>query len=252
MEDLKIFDRILKLETLRPSKKTNDAFSDLVAFCEKNSDVSLKQEQIKKLRKLSSVAEYEMEVYWAKKIIISKNPNKELEKFWYYKNYEQLVDLEYSNVTSLYTKIRTVLFIGGGPLPLTAIMLCKKYGLTCTILEKDKESCDASLLLVKKLGLSGKITIINIEAEKYDGYNKFGIIYIAAMVGDDETTKSKVISLIHSKIKKGKLLLCRSSHGTRKLLYTPIAKKFLKEVNPVLEVRPYNSIINSFFILQKT
>lgn len=252
MEDLKIFDRILKLDTLKPSKKTNDAFSDLVAFCERNSDVNLKQDQIQKLRELSSVAEYEMEVYWAKKILASKNPNKELETFWYYKNYEQLVDLEYLNVICLYKSIQKILFIGGGPLPLTAILLCKKYGLTCTILEKDSESYSISVTLVEKLGLSSNVTIINTDAEKYNGYNKFDLIYLAAMVGHDETTKSNIISLIHTKIRKGKLLLCRSSHGTRKLLYTPIAKKLLKEVNPVLEVRPYNSIINSFFILQKT
>jgi nicotianamine synthase len=252
MEDLKIFNRILKLDSLKPSKKTNDAFSDLVKFCEENNDVSLKKDQIKKLRDLSSVAEYEMELYWAKKILDSKNGNKELEKFWYYRNYEQLVDLEHSNIICLYKKIRNVLFIGGGPLPLTAIVLCRKYNLRCTILEKDPSSYSVSVNLIEKIGLSNMIKVVNMDAENYSGYGKFDIIYLAAMVGHDEKAKSTVISLIHDKLQKGKVLLCRSSHGTRKLLYTPVAKKLLKEVNPVLEVRPYNSIINSFFILQKT
>lgn len=252
MEDLKIFDRILKLDSLKPSKKTNDAFSDLVKFCERNNDVSLKEDQIQKLRALSSVAEYEMEVYWAKKILQSKLPHKELAKFWYYKNYEQLVDLEYSNITCLYKNVRHILFIGGGPLPLTAILLCKKYNLICSILERDVESYLTSVKLIEKLNLSKNIKILNTDTEKYSDYNTFDIIYLAAMVGHDETTKSNVISTIHNKLQKGKVLLCRSSHGTRTLLYTPIAKKILKEVNPVLEVRPYNSIINSFFILQKT
>lgn len=252
MEDLKIFNRILKLDTLKPSATTNDAFSDLVAYCSDNKEVNLKQSQIKKLRELSSVAEYEMEVHWANKIVASKNGNKELEKFWYYKNYEQLVDLEYSNVSCLYKKIDNVLFIGGGPLPLTAIVLSRKYNLTCTILERDLSSHAISVKLIEKLQLSDKIKIINTDAESYSDYGKFDIIYLAAMVGQDEKAKSTIISLIHNKLQKGKVLLCRSSHGTRKLLYTPIAKKLLKEVNPVLEVRPYNSIINSFFILQKT
>ena len=252
MEDLKIFNRILKLDSLKPSKKTNDAFSDLVKFCENNNDVSLKKDQIQKLRALSSVAECEMEVYWAKKILESKDANKELEKFWYYKNCEQLVDLEYSNITCLYKKVRNILFIGGGPLPLTAIVLCRKYNLSCTILERDLNSYSTSVKLVEKLGLSDRIKIINIDAESYSGYEKFDIIYLAAMVGHDEAAKSNMISLIHNKLQKGKVLLCRSSHGTRELLYTPIAQKLLKEVSPVLEVRPYNSIINSFFILQKT
>lgn len=252
MEDLKIFNRILKLDSLKPSKKTNDAFSDLVQFCEDNNDVSLKKDQIQKLRGLSSVAEYEMEVYWAKKVLASYDPNKELEKFWYYKNYEQLVDLEYANIVCLYKKINKVLFIGGGPLPLTAILLSKKYNLTCSILERDTESYSIAVELIKKLDLSSKIMVINTSAEDYSDYNKFSLIYLAAMVGEDEITKSNIISTIHNKLQKGKPLLCRSSHGTRELLYTPIAIKLLKEVNPVLEVRPYNSIINSFFILQKT
>ena len=176
MEDLKIFNRILKLDSLKPSKKTNDAFSDLVKFCENNNDVSLKKDQIQKLRALSSVAEYEMEVYWAKKILGSKDSNKELEKFWYYENYEQLVDLEYSNITCLYKKVRNILFIGGGPLPLTAIVLCRKYNLSCTILERDLNSHSTSVKLVEKLGLSDRIKIINIDAESYSGYRKFDII----------------------------------------------------------------------------
>jgi nicotianamine synthase len=238
MEDLKIFNRILKLDSLKPSKKTNDVFSDLVKFCEGNNDVSLKKDQIQKLRRLSSVAEYEMEVYWAEKIVESKNGTKELQKFWYYKNYEQLVDLEHANITCLYKKVRTILFVGGGPLPLTAIVLCRKYGLTCTILERDSSSYSLSIKLIKKLELSDKIKIINTDAESYSSYSKFDVIYLAAMVGQDVKAKSGIISLIHNKLQKGNVLLCRSSHGTRELLYTPIAKVLLKEIKPVLEVRP--------------
>lgn len=252
MEDLKIFDRILKLDSLKPSQETNDAFFDLVTFCSNNKKINLKNNQIKKLRELSSQAEYEMEMYWAKRIIASKNADKELRTFWYYANYEQLVDLEYSNISSLYKNIKKILFVGGGPLPLTAILLHKKYGTKCTILEKDTESHNISTLLLQKLSLTNAVKVINVPAEDYSNYNSFNLIYLAAMVGEDETSKSKIISLLHTKISKGKVLVCRSSHGTRKLLYTPIGTKILQEITPILEVRPYNSIINSFYILQKT
>lgn len=252
MEDLKLFNRILELKSLKPSRETNRAFSELVRFCEHNNPVSLEPYQVEKLRELSSIAEYEMEAFWAKKIIASKDPQKELEKFWYYKNYEQLVELEYSSITCVCKDVKNFLFIGGGPLPLTAILLCKKYGLTCTVLEKDLESYAMSVALLQVLGLSDGVQVLHIDAEDYTKYSTFSLIYLAAMVGQDEVSKNKIISLIHHKIKKGKLLLCRSSHGTRKLLYVPIAKDLFKEIRPVLEVRPYNSIINSFFILQKT
>jgi hypothetical protein len=140
MEDLKIFNRILKLDSLKPSKKTNDAFSDLVNFCKSDSKVNLKNGQVRKLMELFYVAECEKELYYAKKIIASKDPNKVLEGFYYYKNYERLVDLEYANILCLHKNIRNILFIGGGALPITTILLCKKYGLNCSILEVDKKS----------------------------------------------------------------------------------------------------------------
>ena len=86
MEDINIFNRIVNLESLKPSKETNGAFSDLVKYCEENKNIHLKKYQIEELRKLSSVAEYEMELYWAKRIVSSKEPAKELKRFWYYTN----------------------------------------------------------------------------------------------------------------------------------------------------------------------
>lgn len=252
MEDLKIFERILRLDSLKPSEKTNDAFFDLVEFCKNNSNINLQESQVEKLRKLSSIAEYEMEAYWAKKILLSRSPTKEIKKFWYYTNYEQLVGLEYANINFVDKKIKKVLFIGGGPFPLTSILLSEKYNFTCTILEKDKQSYEISLQLIKVLGLDTKIKIIHSDAQKYTYYATFDLIYVAALVGHNDTTKNKVITHIYNNVSKSKLLLCRSSHGTRKLLYSPISKALLQKIKPILEVRPYNSIINSFFILQKT
>ncbi len=141
MKDLKIFNKILSLKTLKPSKETNQAFSELVKFGENSfNEISLKDEEVLKLRKLSCQAEYEMELFWADKIIHSKNPNKELENFWYYKNYQDLVTLEYLNIFNISNKIKKVLFVGGGPLPLTAIILAIKFNLKCSVLEKDEMS----------------------------------------------------------------------------------------------------------------
>jgi nicotianamine synthase len=253
MEDIKIFNRIINLNSLKPSKETNSAFSDLVKYCKENRAIHLKKYQINELRKLSSVAEYEMELYWAKRIVLSKEPTQEIKQFWYYTNYEQLVDLEYSNVRYVYYKnIETVLFVGGGPLPLTAILLCEKYDIKSTILEKDKLSYEISLALIEKLKLGNKVKVINIAAEKYSDYDKFNLVYLASLVGNSAPNKNKIINTIYTSIQKDCLLLCRSSHGTRTLLYASISKTLLKKIRPVLEVRPYNSIINSFFILQKT
>lgn len=252
MQDLKIFDRILKLDSLKPSKETNDAFFDLVRFVESNTKTSLQDKQIRKLRMLSSIAETEMEIHWAEKIANSKNPKEELFNFWYYENYSALVDLEYANISFIRKKNENAIFIGGGPFPLTAILLSQKYGLNCTILEKDYSSCVLATQLVQALKLDAKIRIQNIDAHAYDDYGKFDLVYIAALVGNSPIAKNKTITAVYDKTGRNAVLLCRSSHGTRKLLYPSIDNATIKKIKPVLEIRPYNSIINSFFILQKT
>lgn len=252
MKDLKIFHKILKLDSLKPSKETNEAFSQLVSFSENSfNKINLKEDQILKLRELSSRAECEMELYWANRITESSNPEKELKKFWYYKNYEDLTVLEYTNVINLKAKIKKVLFVGGGPLPLTAIILANKYNILCEVLERDELSFLKSTTLIKSLGLENKVKIIKTTAEKHNSYGKYDLIYLAALVGENEKSKNKMINHIYKEISKNSLFLCRSSHGSRKIIYTPINKNIFKKLKPLLEVRPYNSIINSFFILQK-
>lgn len=252
MQDLKIFDRILGLNSLKPSKETNGAFSELVRFVENNTKTSLRNEQIQKLRALSSIAETEMEIHWAKRIIDSRYPKKELLDFWYYKNYAALVDLEYANASFVKKEYKNAIFIGGGPFPLTAILLCQKYGLSCTVLEKDLSSSAVATELVKALELDKKITVENIDACAYTDYENFDLVYMAALVGNNPAAKNKIITAVYDSVKSGSLLLCRSSHGTRKLLYPAISKATIEKIKPVLEIRPHNSIINSFFILQKT
>ena len=70
MEDLKIFNRILKLDSLKPSKKTNDVFSDLVNFCKSDSKVNLKKDQVRKLMELFYVAITFAKIYQVRKNII--------------------------------------------------------------------------------------------------------------------------------------------------------------------------------------
>jgi nicotianamine synthase len=254
MVDTLLFKQIVALPTLKPSPATNEAFSKLVRFCltAKPEDITLKSVDIAKLQHLSAKAESEMEIYWAKKIITSKDPNKELLAFWYYKNYTDLVDLEYSHFSLLKKNIANVLFVGGGPLPLTAILLSQKYELSCTVLENDKESYELGRKLVASLGLENKIIVQYIDALEYSSYAMFDVVYVASLVGTTPLSKHKIITSTHDKMKSGALLLCRSSHGVRTLLYAPVPNMTLEYLPPTTEVRPSNSIINSFVILQKT
>jgi nicotianamine synthase len=254
MIDTLLFKQISTLPTLWPTPATNEAFSKLVTFCltAKQEDITLESSDITKLQTLCSKAESEMELYWAQKIITSKDPNKELLAFWYYTNYTDLVTLEYDTFSKVKKNVRNILFVGGGSLPLTAIMLSKEYGMICTVLENDKKSYELSKQLVITLGLENCITIVNEDGGTYCNHEAFDLTYIAALVGMNELLKHEIILSVHNKIIKGSLLLCRSSYEARTLIYPPVPTMTLKHLPEALEVRPCDSIINSFIILQKT
>lgn len=254
MVDTLLFQEIRSLKTLKPSPETNEAFSKLVTFClnADEKDITLRPHEVEKLQNLSSLAESEMETYWAKRIIASKNPNEELLQFWYYANYATLTDLEYANISLISKDMSNVLFVGSGPLPLTSILLCQKYGLKCTLLEKDQLSVELSRQLIQALKLDRKISIEPMDAMEYQNYHEFDLISVAALVGATPPIKEEIIETIRTTMKKNSLLLCRHSHGAKKLLYPSINKEAIEKLQPVVEVIPSHSIINSFFILQKT
>ncbi len=254
MVDTLLFKEISSLSTLRPTLKTNEVFSNLVTFClnAQPEDVTLSTDDIARLQGFSAKAESEMEAHWAERIILSKDPNKELLNFWYYKNYTELTDVEYSHFYKLKESCKNVLFAGGGPLPLTAIILARQYGITCTVLENNKESSELSTKLIAALGLEKSITILCEDVASYSKYEAFDLVYVAALVGMDKISKSNIILSVYNKMRKGSLLLCRSSYGARTLLYPPVPSITLTLLPPIIEVRPNSPIINSFIILQKT
>jgi len=237
-------------KNLKPSPQVDKAFTELVEYATNpRNKPKLYGGQYTKLRNISSLAEYELEKENSVLIASSRNPSSALKDFVYYKNYEDLVTLEYINV-SLIKKINKALFIGGGPLPLTAIILSHKYGIRCDVLENNLEAVTLAEALISSLGLSSKVTVIHTNAKDFTLYGAYDCIYLAAMVEQMSPAKIALIHGIFTSMSKDSLLLCRSAHLNRKLLYVHVATKNLP-VAPILEVRPYNHIINSFLVLQR-
>lgn len=250
MKQKNLYKEILKQKSLKPSKEVDFLFKDLVDHATNiKNKIILNKKELSSLVKKCGEAEYEMEKHYALKIINSKNPKKELEKFKYYKNYLDLIKLEYLNI-SYYSKIKNIIFTGSGPLPLSGIILAEEYNLNVTLLENDIEAFKISKELVKILSLKNKIKIINEDAYFFKEYHKYDCIFIAAMVENINKKKIDFVNELYTNLKNDTLLLCRSSHENRKLLYTNIKKDKLI-MSPVLEVRPHNYIVNSFLIFQK-
>jgi nicotianamine synthase len=247
-----LYNEISKLKELKPSKRVNHLFGELVKFVTSKQKGTLTKKELINLRKICSKAEFELESYWTKEIIKSDESKEKLKEFPYYNNYEDLTCLEWNSLKAckIHHHHKNTLFIGGGPLPLTAIILAVEYNANVTILDIDKNAVELSNSLIEKLGLRNKVEVISSSAQEFLDYDKFEVIFIASLVGNSIKEKKNIFSWIREKSKQGTHILARSVYGKRKLLYQPLDSRVYNGFKPVIEVRPLNEIINSVIVLR--
>ncbi len=245
----KIYENFKKLKSLSPSKETNKVFSELVNYCISNDTNIEYNDLVKGINNYCSKWEYELEKYTTEKILSSSNPKEELKRFEYYQNYEKLAKFEYTNSKLLIDKIKNVLFIWWWPLPLTSIILYYKYWIKSVIVDFNSEAIDLSRKLIKKLKLNNYIKVIHWDAKTYKNTKNYDLCYIASLVFWSNEHKG-----IIENIKKidFKLLLTRTSHRTRQLLYKKVDENILKQYfNIQLIIHPKNEIVNSIILSYK-
>lgn len=247
---LNLYKRISLLKNYKPSKTVNSLFAELVKVALNDRDFNvLDSNKLKKLQRICSLSEFELEKNWANKIIKSSNAFLTLDHFPYVDNYRKLTKMEwYSLLSCSKHGDHNVLFVGGGPLPMTAIILASEYNKKVTILEKDTEAVEISKKLIKHLNLHNMINIIKSDASEFVNYRKFSVIIVAALAGVDKKIKKEILSRIHEQAKISTHVLARSSWGMREILYRPIDKDVFKLFKTEIEVRPHNDIVNSVII----
>lgn len=246
-----LYQTIAKLPHFKPTPKVNRLFRQLVEHAlSKEKFPTLGAKKYLLLRKACALGEYELEKHYSKRVASSRFPRSELKRFPYYGNYEDLASLEHSSLLCLGMPLRKILFVGGGPLPLTAIILAVKYGIACDVLEKNEEAAFLSARLIESLSLSSKVSIIAEDASGFAGYNKYSAIFIAALVDPASRKKKAILARVYKGMHTGAFLVIRSAYGNRKLLYAEVKQSALP-ATPLLEVRPGNRIINSFLVLRK-
>ena len=245
----KIYKNLKWLKTLKPNVETNKIFSSLVNYCVENNLNIEYTDIVKEINNYCSIAEYELEKYTVLEILKSDNPKGKLKEFVYYKNYLDLTKFEYMNSSLFINQINNVLFIWWWPLPLTAIVLAYEYWVKSVIVDINEEAVELSKKLVEKIGLGEYIKIIKWDAINYVDSNKYDICYIASLV----FWWINHLSIIENIWKINfDLLLTRTSHWSRELLYKKVDIEILnKYFNIQLISHPKNKIINSIILSYK-
>jgi hypothetical protein len=150
-----------------------------------NSIFNFSRQEIKfveDLRIICSLAECEMEKYWADHFNrMDPLDIMDLKQFWYYHNYEAIAEKEYlllkQSVRDL--KQRRLLFAGAGAMPLTAILMNIKYGLNVTLLDLDGHAVEKAGRLIEKIGL--KMPIVQENFFNYD-LSRYDVVFVAGLI----------------------------------------------------------------------
>lgn len=245
-----IYNKIKQISDFKPSPEVNTLFTSLVSWAvdikESEGDM-LSEEDKEDLRSICSTAEYEMEKYWAQKILEGQS----IKDFWYYKNYSELTHLEWSSICYCKEHRHKVLFIGGGPLPMTSIILALEHGIESIVLEKDEEAYSLSKEVIKRIGLEKDIKVLQADAFTYSKYHDFNTIFVASLVGASDDEKIKLFENIKINSDKHVHLIVRSAWGKREYLYKKIPDEIFSIFKPIIKIDPYTDIVNSVLILKK-
>lgn len=143
----------------------------------KDLDELLLKDELRRLQKIFGDYEGILEEDTANKIIKGEAG---FESFPYYDRYDKLTDAELIKSVGFASDVKNICMIGGGWLPISAIMYAQKTKAHIYVVEKIPYRAEISRKVIEKLGLKDRVTIINQKAQEVD-YSNMDVIVFAAM-----------------------------------------------------------------------
>ena len=244
---------IQSLENLKPSRRVNNLFTQLVQeVIAAPPEILVDNSTRRNMQRIASAAETEMELFWARNIIASANPAKVLAAFPYRDNYHELIRREISLVEGSgrqLSEFSHVLMIGTGPLPMTGLELMSQRNVRIDHIDTSLTALAICSLVGNRLGLScGHILGDGASVSLADQYD---LIIVAALAGETTAQKQAIIDNVLPSLARDGRLLLRSAYGARTLLYPGIIANDFSHVELLEEYHPQDEIINSIFVYEK-
>lgn len=184
----------------------------------------------KRVRNLAGFAQARMcagerriERAWSEQLLKERRMSSStLRQFWYYDNYTGLCDTELGLLhrgepgLSLTRARDRIAIVGGGALPLTAIMLYDMAGVPITVLDHNPRCCQVANRMLRNLGLDKEITVVPTDGRSFD-FKGHTIIFVASNTLGVRDTVAQAL-----RTGTPKRILMRSVDGLRALLYRPV------------------------------
>ncbi|CAK9329828.1 unnamed protein product [Citrullus colocynthis] len=253
---------ISELETLKPCKKVNNLFTNLVNLCilPCSMDVSTLPPNVQAIREslivLCGQAESLLELEFSTLLSKIPKPLNNLILFPYYHNYIKLANLENKILKDNgVVNPKKVAFVGSGPLPLTSIIMAMKHmkGTHFDNYDVDSVANDvAGKIVGSDAELEGRMKfwtrdIVEVK-EELGGYD---CVFLAALVGMKKEDKVKIIKHLRKYMKEGGIVVVRSAKGGRAFLYPVVEVGDLVGFEILSIFHPTDDVVNSVILVRK-
>ena len=129
--------------------------------------------------------------------------------------------------------------------------MAKKYGMAVDNLDNDETAVDISMQLVAALQLERSICVQLADAATFDGYGNYDVVFLASLVGQTPAEKLAIIARIRDQLRPESLLVARSAHHLRTLLYPEVDTESHGDLKLQVVIHPFNEVINSIVIFEK-
>jgi nicotianamine synthase len=252
-----IAEQLRQLDDFSPRPQVNNLLSQLVHIVDQtNTEVAarvmadpLVSGHVPFFQEISARSESALEKYWSSYIASAVEPSVVLREFTYFSNYELMTKDEVALLKKYGLDInKRALFIGGGALPLTAILMAIEHGYQVDCLDNDEETCLLAEKLIQSLGLSNSVRIINVDSNDFANYSDYQIVIVAALVGISDKEKMQVIRQIKREIKSDSYVLLRSVEALGNLLYRQVSEEHLAEMSVIHRGLKNSDYINTLIL----
>lgn len=185
--------------------------------------------RLPELREMLAASECQMERYWAQRISTAADANSELQRFPYLDNYKALTEAEAELIdVTCADRVRRVVVIGSGPLPLTAIYLANKVGVEVLCVDSDELATQRAQRVIRSLGYDDRLTTVTSRGEDFR-FMPGDLVFMAALTQN----KGAVADL--ARRRGAELIVVRDAEGLVQLLYEPIRDDSFGQ-SPVVEL----------------
>lgn len=187
-----------------------------------------------------------LEIEQAHELLASSDPWGRLREFTFYENYLKLAAMEQRGA-GLEANDQ-VIFLGSGPLPLSLILLCSRYGLKGIGIERKNSYVKLSRQVVEHLGLGDRITIKLGNHFSLPLKEEFRLLMVAAMA----RPKKEIFQHLAQSLPAGSVVSFRLyEKGLRKLLDRNGDFILPPEFSNYCSIRPQLPVNNTVVVVRR-